>query len=115
MKQVFDQLLHFLQEGIAAIFRFVELIWNWTIDQISKVTQVPWQSWPLWKQVAIVLVGAAVLYVLFKAGKELWEAGEKILAAFATLLAVLVRTLPLILLAGLIAAGGLYVINSLNF
>jgi hypothetical protein len=29
MKQVFDQLLKFLHDGISAIFRFVELIWMW--------------------------------------------------------------------------------------
>ena len=49
MKQVFDQLLKFLHEGISAIFRFVELIWTWSVDQISRLASVPWQQWPLWK------------------------------------------------------------------
>jgi hypothetical protein len=115
MKQLFDQLLQFLHQGIDAIFRFVGLVWSWTIEQITKATQVPWESWPLWKQIAMALVAAAVIYVLYKVARELWEAGEKILAAFATLLVVLVRTLPLMLLAGLIAAGGLWLINTVSF
>jgi hypothetical protein len=68
----------------------------------------------LWKQVILVLIAGAIVYVLFRAGKELWDAGEKILAGFASLLVVLVKTLPLMLIAGLIAAGGLWVVNSVD-
>jgi hypothetical protein len=41
MKQVFDQFLKFLHDGISAIFRFVELIWTWSVDQISRLSTVP--------------------------------------------------------------------------
>jgi hypothetical protein len=114
MKQVFDQLLKFLHEGIAAIFRFVELIWAWSVDQISKLMAVPWQEWPLWKQILLVLIIAAVLWALYRAGRELLEAGAAILAAFAGLLAVLVQTLPQIFLAGVIALGGVWLVNHLD-
>jgi hypothetical protein len=112
MKQIFDQIVALLQQGISAIFNFIQLIWTWSINQIAQLTQLPWQSWPIWKQIAFALVALAVVSVLFKAGKELWEAGERILSAFAALLSVLVRTLPLLLIAGLIAAGGTWVINA---
>ena len=56
MKQFFDQLLQLLQQGIAAIFRFVQIIWTWSIDQITRVFQAPWDSWLLWKQILLVLV-----------------------------------------------------------
>src|SRR5882757_4180497 len=114
MKQVFDQLLKFLQQGISAIFHFVELIWTWTVDQISKLMAVPWQEWPLWKQVLLVLILAGVLWALYRAGRELLEAGAAILAAFAGLLSVLVQTLPQIFLAGVIALGGVWLINHLD-
>jgi hypothetical protein len=114
MKQFFDQLLQFLQQGIAAIFRFVQLVWNWSIAEITKVTQAPWESWPLWKQILLVLIAAGVIWALFRAARELWEAGERVLAAFATLLGALVRTLPSVLIAGLIALGGLWLLNNLN-
>ena len=112
MREIFNQLLQLLQQGIAAIFRFVQVVWTWTIDQVMRVTEVPWSAWPLWKQLILAVVAAAILYVLFRAGKELWDAGEKILAGFASLLVVLVKTLPLMLVAGLIAVGGLWIVNS---
>jgi hypothetical protein len=114
MQQFFDQLLQFLQQGISAIFRFVQLIWSWSVDQISTLFQAQWQSWPLWRQLLMVLVIGAVAWVLYRAAMELWEAGERILGAFATLLGVLVRTLPRVMVAGLIALGGVWVLNNLD-
>jgi cytochrome bd-type quinol oxidase subunit 2 len=114
MKQIFDQFLQFLQQGIAAIFRFVQLVWTWSMDQITKVTQAPWENWPLWKQILLVIVIAAVAYALFTAAKQLWVAGVHVLAAFASFLGALVVTLPTILIAGCTALAGLWVINNLN-
>jgi hypothetical protein len=114
MKQVFDQLLKFLQQGIAAIFHFVELIWTWSVDQITRLMAVPWQEWPLWKQILLVLILAGVVWALYRAGRELLEAGAAILAAFASLLAVLVQTLPHVFLAGVIALGGVWLVNHLD-
>jgi hypothetical protein len=114
MKQVFDQLLKFLHDGIAAIFRFVELIWTWSVDQISRLAAVPWQQWPLWKEFLLLLILACVVWALYRVGRELLFAGAAILAAFADLLGVLVRTLPHVMLAGVIALGGVWVINHLD-
>jgi hypothetical protein len=114
MKQVFDQFLKFLHDGIAAIFRFVELIWTWSVDQIAKLASVPWQQWPLWKEILLVLVLAAVVWALYRVGRELFFAAAAILAAFAELLGVLVRTLPHVMLAGVIALGGVWLINHLD-
>jgi len=114
MKQVFDQLLKFLQEGIAAIFHFTQLIWTWSVDQISKLMAVPWQEWPLWKQILLVLILAGVLWALYRVGRELLEAGAAILAAFAALLSALVQTLPHVFLAGVIALGGVWLVNHLD-
>lgn len=114
MQHAFDQLLQFLQQGIAAIFHFVQIIWTWSVGQISTLLAVPWQQWPLWKQILLVLVLAAVLWVLYRAAIELFAAGERILLAFARLLIVLVRTLPSIVFAGLIALGGVWLMNHLD-
>jgi hypothetical protein len=114
MKQIFDQFLQFLQQGIAAIIRFVQLVWTWSIEQITKMTQAPWEHWPLWKQVLLVIIIAAVAYTLFIAARQLWAAGVHVLAAFASFLGALVVTLPTILIAGCIALAGLWVVNNLN-
>jgi len=112
MQQCLTQILQLMQQGIDAIFRFVRLVWSWSVDQISSLMDVPWQAWPLWKQVFLILIAAGVVWALFRAAKELWDAAERILAAFATLLAALVRTLPSVLLAGVIALGGVWVLNN---
>jgi hypothetical protein len=114
MQQFLNQLLQLLQQGIAAIFRFVELVWSWSVDQIATLTRVPWQDWPLWKQVLLVLIIGGIVYALLKVAVELWQAGERILAAFATLLAVLVKTLPSVMIAGVIALAGLWVLNNVD-
>jgi hypothetical protein len=114
MQQIFNQLVQFIQQGIAAIFRFVQLIWSWSVDQISRVFDSPWQNWPFWKQILLVMVAAGVIWALYKAAKELWDAGERTLGAFATLLGALVKTLPRVMLAGLIALGGVWLVNNLD-
>ena len=106
MKEIFDQLLQFLQQGIAAIFRFVQLVWTWSIEQITKMMQAPWGDWPLWKQVLLVIVVVAVAYALFIAARPVWYAGVRVLAAFAGLLGALIVTLPMILIAGMHRGGG---------
>jgi hypothetical protein len=114
VQQIFNQILQFLQQGIAAIFKFVRLIWTWSVGQISRVFEAPWQNWPLWKQILLVMIAAGVVWALYRAGKELFEASERTLAAFATLLGALVKTLPSVVLAGLIALGGVWVLNSFD-
>lgn len=114
MQHAFNQLLQFLQQGISAIFHFVQMIWTWSVGQISTLLAVPWQQWPLWKQILLVLVLVGVIWALYKAAIELFAAGERILPAFARLLIVLVRTLPSIVFAGLIALGGVWLINHLD-
>src|SRR5689334_23069381 len=114
MREAFNQLLHFLQQGIAAIFRFVQILWTWSVDQIALLLAVPWQQWPLWKQLLLVLVLAGVVWALFQSARELFRAGERILIAFAALLGVLVRTLPSVVLAGLIALAGVWLMNHLD-
>jgi hypothetical protein len=114
MQQILNQILQFLQDGIAAIFRFIQLVWNWSSAQIAKLFSVPWESWPLWKQFLLAVILAIVIWLLFTAVMRLWASAVRVLAAFAGLLVVLVSTLPSILLAGLVALAGLWAVNNVN-
>jgi hypothetical protein len=112
--QFLNQLLQFLQQGLAWIFRFIGQIWQWTIAQ---VTAVPWNrlnELSLLKVILLIAMGGAVVYLLYKAARELLKAGEGLLSAFATVLTVFVKTLPYILMAGIVAAVGAWVINHVN-
>jgi hypothetical protein len=110
-----DQFLQFVQQGIATVFKFIRMIWKWTVQQIETV---PWDSLgelPIWKMVVLVFIAAGIIYLLFSAVKELLEAGQKALSAFVTLLSVMIKTLAPLLAAGLVAAGGAWIINNVNF
>src|SRR5712664_2381905 len=63
---------------------------------------------------SVALILAGVLWALYRAGWALLEAGAAILAAFAALLGVLVQTLPHVFLAGVIALGGVWLVNHLD-
>ena len=114
MQQFFNQLLQFLQQGIAAIFRFVELIWTWSVDQVTKLAAVPWSEWPILKVILLVVIVVAVVWALYRVFWELWIGAEQVLSAFARLLVVFVHTLPRVLLAGVIALVGVWLMNHLD-
>lgn len=114
MKQVSDPFLQYLQQGIAEALRFIQLIWTWSSDQIIKVTQTPWEHWPLWKQILLFIVVAAVAYALLIAAMQLWAAAANVLSAFATFIGTVIVTLPTILIAGIIALAGMWVINNFH-
>lgn len=112
--QILNQFLQFLRQAIVALFNVIQTIWQWSVKQILAV---PWDrlgSLPWWKVVILAVTAALVAYLLYRAAKELLDAGEKALSAFVTLLTVFVRTLPPILLAGAAAAGGAWIVNHIN-
>jgi hypothetical protein len=115
MQRFFDQLVQFVQQGIAAVFRFVQFVWIWSISQITTLLQAPWQEWSLAKRGVLVIVICVLVYVLYYAAKDLWAAGQTMLTAFGTLLNALVKSLPRILLAGLIALASAWVLNNVDF
>jgi hypothetical protein len=113
--QLVNQVLSLLQQGLAAVFRFIEFVWRWSVAQIVAV---PWDrlsEMPWYKVVIVAICGGAVAFFLYRAARELLEAGEKALSAFVTLLTVFIRTLPPILLAGAAAAAGAWAVNHVNF
>jgi hypothetical protein len=114
MHEIVNQILHFLQTGIAAIFRFVEMIWDWSVSQVVRLTEVPWQQWPILKVILLLIVVIAVVWALYRVAWELWLGAERVLSAFAGLLVIFVHTLPRVLLAGVIALGGVWVMNHLD-
>jgi len=113
MQNFFEQLIQFIQNGIGALFRFIQFIWIWSVGQITALLSEPWQEWSLTKQAALLFILGIVGWVLYYACRDLWAAGQAIVTAFGTLLNVLLRTLPRILIAGLIALFGIWVLNKL--
>jgi hypothetical protein len=115
VQQIISSIVQFLQQGIAAIFRFLELIWTWSFGQIIAVFQSDWKALPVWKIVLLIAVMAVIAYVLYKAVTVLWEAAVAVFGAFVALLSAFVSVLPYIVAAGLIAFAGGWVIHNVNF
>lgn len=110
-----NQVLQFVQQGVTTAAKFINLAWAWSFEQIAAV---PWQNigqLPLWKILLLVAVAGGIVYLLYKSLKELLEAGQKALSAIATLLSVLIHTILPLVLAGLVAAAGAYVVNNVHF
>ena len=112
-----DQLIQFLQTGIAWIVRLFETAWKWSFGEIVAMYSKHWAkfgSLPIWKQVLMVVVGIAVAYILYKIFRELLGAIMKILDGFVTLLRAVLNNIIPILIAGAIAVGGSWIVNNVN-
>ena len=92
------------------------MVWSWFFGQIVAVFQSDWKALPIWKLVVLIIAVGAIVYILYKAAKELWEAAVAVFGAFVSLLSAFVSVLPYILAAGLIAfASGWLPIRNVNF
>src|SRR5262245_56451382 len=115
VQQIISSIVQFLQQGIAAIFKFLELVWTWSFGEIIAIFQSDWKALPIWKIVILIAVCAVIVYVLYKAVTVLWEAAVAVFGAFVALLSAFVSVLPYIVAAGLIAFAGGWVIHNVNF
>lgn len=114
MKETTDQLLQYLRRGIIWVSGFLEHIWNWSADQIVKLSQTPWETWPLWRQILLGVVVALVAWALLIVAKQLWGAIVKLLAAVLDFIGALMMTLPTLLIAGALALAGLWAANNFH-
>jgi hypothetical protein len=114
MVQIINQIVSFLQQGIAAIFKFLQLVWTWSFGQIVGVFSSDWQSLPIWKIVLLVIAMGAIVYILYKAFMALWSGVVALFHAFVELLGKFVSVLPQIVIAGLIALAAGWVIHNVN-
>jgi hypothetical protein len=114
VRQIIDQTVNLLHQGITAIFRFVELIWHWSFGQMFVILLSNWQALPVWKIAVLAIAVVAIVYVLYRGFFQVWHAAEQIFKAFVELLMVLVAILPYVLVAGIIAAAGSFVIQNVN-
>lgn len=114
MRQFFDVFIDFVRQGIGAIFRFVAAVWSWAVGRVSELLTMPWQDWPMWRVLLLALLLFGLGWYLWKALQELWDAWKKVLAALGIMMGVLIKTLPQILIAGLVALAGVWVLSSLD-
>ncbi len=112
---IINSIVQFLQQGIAAIFKFLQLIWTWSFGQIVTVFSSDWQALPIWKIVVLIVAMVAIAYILYRAFMALWSGVVALFQAFVDLLGKFVSVLPQIVIAGLIAFAAGYIIQHINF
>jgi hypothetical protein len=114
MQQVINEVGRIAQRLTEVIWQVLQFIWNWSFGQIVGMFQMPFNNLPLWKQVLFVLVIGAMAYFLYKVAKDLLRAVQSVLGAIVGLISALIAMLPQIVVAGLIAFGGAWVIRNFN-
>lgn len=115
MNQVIDAIANFLKFGIDTIVKFIDLVWSWSFGKIIVIFQSDWQSLPVWKIVLLAVIAAVIVYVLYKVVMRIWSGVVQVFHAFISLLRDFVSVLPHVLVAGVIAAAGGYVIQNVAF
>ena len=109
------EFLNHLQQLLYALFTplfsYMRDAFQWWLAQVLAV---PWGrvgDLPGPKVLLLIASAGIVAYFLFRAARELSRRGEKAFSAFLTLLTVFAKTVPPILIAGLAAAAGAWVVN----
>lgn len=115
MEKIIKEIVTFLTEGIAITLKFLQMVWTWSFGQIIDIFNSNWQALPVWKIVILVLTIGIIAYYLYTAARQIWSATEDVFKAFVTLLSAFVSVLPYIVISGLAAFGGGYVIQNINF
>ena len=114
MEKIVKDVVDLLKQGINAVFDFLALVWSWSFGQVVEVFQSDPQSLPIWKLIVLVIVVGAIAYVFYKAGSELWAATLAVFHSFIALFGAFVSVVPYVIVAGLVAFAGGYVIKNVN-
>ncbi len=111
MQQVFNQVGQIAQQLASVIWRVLQFIWNWSFGQVVRMFNMSFSSLDVWKQVIYVIVIGALAYFIYKIAKDLLKAVQSILSAIVGLISALIGMLPQIVLVGLIAFGGAWIVQ----
>lgn len=110
-----NDLFGFVEGVIGGVFQFIRMLLVWSLEQIAAV---PWGALsylPAWKVMLLSTIMALLLLFFYRMAWAFWEAGEKAMVAFILIVTVFIRSVPLIVLAGIAAATGAWIINNVNF
>jgi hypothetical protein len=108
-----NQVLGYLQKGLDAVIGVVKQAWSFCIDQIQHLLSNHPTS--IGEILLLVVAGGVIIYLLYAAVKHVLDASHKVLVAIGTLLGVVIQTVLPVVIAGLVAGGAAYVVNTYQF
>jgi hypothetical protein len=107
--ELWNQIKGYMLQAYKTVADAIGAAWEYFFEQISYLLNNPPTS-PA--EIAIVVVAAGIIiYLLYASIKNVLDASQKVLSAIGTLLSVVIMTVVPVLLAGLTAAGAIYVIQ----
>lgn len=115
MDKIIKQIVTFLAQGIETILKFLAIVWTWSFGQIVDIFHSNWQALPIWKMFILAIVLGTIAYYLYLASRQIWGAAEGVFRAFVSLLSAFVTVLPYVVISGMVAFGGGYIIQNVNF
>jgi hypothetical protein len=110
LKNAFSQVGDIAQNLAAVIWRVLTFIWDWSFGAVARMFA---RGLPpeLWKQIIYVIVIVALAYFIYRLARDLLKAVQSILSAIVGLISALIGMLPQIVLVGLIAFGGAWIVQ----
>ena len=114
MQQFINQLVSLISQGLTAIGNVLRLIYDWSFGQVTKMIAIPFGNLPIWKQVLYVIVIAALVYLIYRIFTDLLEAVTKVFSAIIGLIVAIIAQLKPVLIAGVVAFGGAWVISNIT-
>ena len=100
MDQSVHELIQVIIRGISWVLHTIELLWDWSWNQITRAFSMPWTDLPTWKLCLGVLFIIILAYILYELARRSLAAFEKIAAAFWTMAVTLLSVLSFVILAG---------------
>ena len=111
MQEIFNQVGQIAQQLASVVWRVLQFIWGWSFGRVGEMFAKSFSTLDVWQQVVYVVVIAALVYFLYKIAKDLLRAVQSVLSAIVGLISALIGMLPQIVLAGLIAFGGAWLVT----
>ena len=110
-----NDFLGFVEATFLAIWHFIAALIYWSVSQIAAIPWGELSYLPAWKIMLLSMIMAVWLTFVYRMIWAFWEAGEKAIIAVILLTTVFIRSLPIILIAGLVGAAVAWIINNVNF
>jgi hypothetical protein len=112
---IVTSITRFVQNGISFIFDLIARVINWAIGQVQAFANLPWGSMSVFKLIFAALVIGLAGWLLWKGGRALYDATLRLFQAFGSFVSALIAALPMIGLAGIALAAGIWVIRTFSF
>ncbi len=114
MQQIIQQVFSGLEQAFHWCWSLITLILAWYWSQIGKLAAIIGSNQAVWKQVLAAIFLVYLGYLLYGVVISFVESLRGVFAAIGSFVGTVIAASPDLLKAGIIAAVGLFLINTVN-